>query len=232
MKYLEDDPTADQERVVALEWRLMSLARFDRFVPKALHGELARNPSFFADIISQCYREKHAPEPKDDERDEAKINIVMAAHTLLESWLGIPGTTLDGNVDKAALGAWVSEARSLCMANDRIEVCDLKIGEQLSYSPAEPDGSWPCSAVREIMEAVPGDEILRGFRSGVINQRGVVSRRLNEGGEQERELVAKFRGHAEHCKIRWPRTARILRSIAERYDSEARHEDERAEGRD
>ncbi len=232
MKYLEDDPTADQERVVALEWRLMSLARFNRFAPKALHGELARNPMFFAEIISKCYREKHAPQLKDDQRDETKMNIVMAAYTLLDSWLGIPGATLDGNIDKATLEAWVSEARSLCKANDRIEVCDLKIGEQLSYAPEEPDGSWPCLAVREVMEAVLGDEILRGFQSGVINQRGVVSRHLNEGGEQERELVAKYRGYAELCKIRWPRTARILRSIAEGYASQARHEDERAEGRD
>ena len=38
MKYLQADPTADQERLVILEWRLLPLARHNRFEPKILHS--------------------------------------------------------------------------------------------------------------------------------------------------------------------------------------------------
>lgn len=48
------------------------------------------------------------------------------------------------------------------------------------------------AAVREILELVPTEEILRGFAVGVSNQRGVVSKSMTEGGEQERELVKKY----------------------------------------
>jgi hypothetical protein len=107
----------------------------------------------------------------------------------------------------------------------------LKIGVQLSYAPADPDGSWPCKTVREVFEMVTTDEIVRGFEQGRYNQRGVTTRGLKDGGEQERELVKKYVAYAEKCKIMWPRTALALRRIAEGYERRARIYDEQAEAR-
>ena len=86
--------------------------------------------------------------------------------------------------------------------------------------------------MREALEAVHTKAIVRGFIIGVQNSRGVYSKKLNEGGEQERDMAARYIAHADHCRTRWPYTARALRSIAESYQQSARHEDERAEGRD
>jgi hypothetical protein len=230
MKYLQDDPTGDQDRLVRLEWRLLPLARHDHFVPKILHSELSRNPRFFVEVLEAVYRPKG--QPRDENPDQAKQNLAEAGHSLLESWLDIPGKKSDGTIDAEVLNNWITEARTLCSANGRIEVCDLKIGEQLSCAAHDPDGSWPCQAVRDALEVVTTEEVVRGFDMGVHNQRGVTTRGMNDGGEQERELVKKYRAYAEKCKVSWPRTAIALRRIAEHYEAQAKWQDERADARD
>jgi hypothetical protein len=230
MKYLQATTIADRDRLVLLEWRLLPLARHGQFEPKLLHLELSRNPSFFAEVLSAIYRGKN--EPKDAPVDQAKRNLAEAGHGLLESWTGIPGANSDGTVDAEVLNSWIVEARKICAANGRIEVCDIKIGEQLSYALADADGLWPCQSVRDIFETVTSDEILRGFNTGIFNQRGITSRGMNDGGEQERKLVENYRSHAEKCKITWPRTALALRRIAEDYEAQAKWQDEHAEARD
>jgi hypothetical protein len=230
MKYLQADPTADQERLVILEWRLLPLARHNRFEPKILHSELSRSANFFAEVLSVVYRAKD--QPKDENPDPTKQNLAEAVNNLLESWAGIPGRKFDGTVDADILRDWVTEARKICAANGRIEVCDSCIGEQLSYAPLDADGSWPCQAVREVLETVTTDEIVRGFCRGRHNQRGVTTRGMNDGGEQERDLVKKHREYAEKCKVSWPRTGLALRRIADYYDAQAKWQDEHAEARD
>jgi hypothetical protein len=227
MEYLQADPTAVQDRLVILEWRLLPLARHDHFEPKILHSELSRNSRFFAEVLSAIYRAKN--QPPDASPDQAKQNLAEAGRCLLESWVGIPGAKSDGTIDTNALNNWVTDARKICTGNGRAEVCDAKIGEQLSYAPSDADGSWPCQAVRDVFEIVTTDEILEGFDTGLFNQRGVTSRGLNDGGEQE--LLKKFRAHAEKFKVAWPRTALALRRIADHYEAQAKWHDQCADSR-
>jgi transcriptional regulator with XRE-family HTH domain len=229
MTYLQDDPTGDQKRLAMLEWRLLPLARHDHFKPRMLHAELSESPQFFAEVLSALYREKG--KPKDENSDQTKQNLFEAAYSLLESWTRIPGTKSDGIIDSDILNNWVNEVRNICINNNRIEPCDGEIGELLSYSPTEADGSWPCKAIRQILENITTDEIVRGFQRGVWNQRGVTTRGLKDGGEQERQLVIKYRGHAEKWKVSWPRTAVALRGIAEYYENQATWQDEHADAR-
>ena len=100
-----------------------------------------------------------------------------------------------------------------------------------ALAPADSDGSWPCQAVRAIFEAVTTDKILWGFDMGIFNQRGITTRSIKAGGEQEREQVKKYRAYAEKCKVAWPRTALALRRIADNYDAHAKWQDELAETR-
>ena len=231
VKHLQADPTADQERLVRLEWTLLPLARHERFEPKILHSELSRNPSFFVEVVAAmyCSRDESTKERRDF--DPAKRALAEAAHHLIESWTGIPGHKFDGQIDSKFLSSWVDDVRRQCAENGRIEICDSKIGEQLSYAPSDMDGSWPCEAVRDVLEKVTTDEIIDGFSLGVFNQRGATSRGLNEGGEQERDLVKKYQGYAEKYRIRSPRTAMALRKIAEYYEVQAKWHDEHAEAR-
>lgn len=129
----------------------------------------------------------------------------------------------------ALLEGWVAEVQAAARGVERVEVADISIGETLARSPKDPDGSWPSAAVRSIIEAVASEELERGFMIQVYNSRGVFMKSLGEGGAQERELAASYRGYAELVRARWPRTAAMLDLIAEQYLAHAREADLRAE---
>lgn len=77
---------------------------------------------------------------------------------------------------------------------------DHEIGELLASSPAEADDSWPCIAVRNALESIPGDIALDSFRAGVYNARGTTTRGMHDGGEQERKLAKQYYGYADACQ--------------------------------
>ena len=52
------------------------------------------------------------------------------------------------------------------------------------------------------------------------------------GGEREHDLSKKYLGYASALCDRWPRTAAMLRKVAESYSSEARFDKIQAELRD
>jgi predicted Zn-dependent protease with MMP-like domain len=87
-------------------------------------------------------------------------------------------------------------------------------------------------AVRDVIDNLSSEHIERGFELGVYNGRGVVSRSLTEGGEQERRLLERYKGYADALNDGWPRSAAMLRRISDRYASDARREDARAELRE
>jgi hypothetical protein len=232
IKYLQNHPAPDNDRLVRLEYRFLPLARHHHFSPKTLHGELSRNPSFFANLIEARYAPKTESRGKHRVPDPDKAAIAQVAYKLLDSWTGIPGERPDGSIDPLVLKTWVDDARKLCVASGRIEGCDMILGQQLSCAPTDPDGVWPCAAVREMLESVPTNEILHGFEAGVFNQRGLVTKSMTEGGAKERTVARKYSENANKLKVEWPRTALVLRRIANEYESLAKSEDEQAEGRD
>jgi hypothetical protein len=67
-----------------------------------------------------------------------------------------------------------------------------------------------------------------GFEVGTNNDRGVVSKSYAEGGPEERDLAARYRRHAAALHNSHPLVAGVLESLAEGYDLDAKHEDDRA----
>jgi hypothetical protein len=142
------------------------------------------------------------------------------------SWDRIPGSRDDGTVDEDALHAWVEKARQLAEEQDRLEICDSKIGEVFArHDRGEEDGSWPCIPIRDALEEVGTEDVFDGFEVGIFNKRGPYNKSLAEGGEQERTLASQYRAWADKSKIEWPRTAASLLRLAEQYEEQARRED-------
>lgn len=127
---------------------------------------------------------------------------------------------------------WVTEARRLLAEVKRGTVGDRRIGNLLGTSPLGDDGLWPHEAVREVIESVESLEIERGIALQVYNSRGVVSKNPREGGAQERELVRKYTTYAAAMNEKSPRTAALLRQIADFYASDAARSDTDVEIRD
>jgi hypothetical protein len=223
------------ERLAQLEWAYLPLFRFDRRRSGVLHRELAQNPKFFVDMLSLVFRGR-GEEPTELTRTEQ--NRASSAHTLLESWRTIPGQGDNGAIDAEALNAWVDEARRLLSKANRSEVGDQYIGRVLRYGPdpvvvpsdaSDADGTplrvWPAEVIRDVIERVESEDLETGFALEVYNSRGTTSRGMTDGGDQERVLVRTYRQYATQVGAMYPRTAALLKRIAESYLRDAERYD-------
>ncbi len=142
---------------------------------------------------------------------------------------GVPGAAEDGTVDSALFHRWVAQVRARARESHRQGAVDTAIGTWLSSCPADPDGLWPCLPVRELLEDSTAESIRSGFECGVRNNRGVHSRGILDGGEQERALADRYRGLAQLLVGTFPNTAECLIEIARGYEHEARWHDDDAD---
>lgn len=220
------------ERAVRVEWYFLPMLGYDPDA-QTLHRTLAEDPRFFVEILSTVFRPRSDDESphEPDEPSEQERAAAENAFRLLHSWSTCPGIDDQGEVTLERLRDWVSTARALFAERKRAEIGDEQIGQALAAAPADADGSWPCEAVRELLEELQNDRIDRGLEIRVFNNRGVTSRSLDEGGQQEWKLAGGYRARADRFVMRWPRTAAIFRRLAETYEADARREDAEAERR-
>src|SRR5262249_5527256 len=139
------------------------------------------------------------------------------------------GLRSDGTIDSDHLTHWVQEARLAFAELDRADIGDEQIGQVLSTAPEGTDGVWPAEPVRDLIETIGSTRIEAGIHLGAVNSRGVTTRGVFDGGDQERALAARYRQWAVQTAGRWRRTSRVLRGLADSYELEAQREDERAE---
>jgi transcriptional regulator with XRE-family HTH domain len=234
LKRLDQDGDKYESEIATAEWAFLPMFRFSGRPTRVLHKQLSTYPAFFVEVLSALYKPSkdsgiEEPPPTDIERAKA---IASQAYNLLRTWRRVPGLRDDHTIDETALEAWIGEARSLCAKVGRTAIGDQQIGQMLSGCPADPDGAWPIIAVREVIENTRSRELERGFLIGLLNGRGVTSRWMTDGGEQEREMVARYRGYAEAVAFEWHRTAAVLNQIAKDYEAQARRLDDDAERND
>jgi hypothetical protein len=217
------------DEIAKLEWPYVQV--FDRYdrgqhAPRGLHDRLLKEPSFFAEIISLLYKDDDGNSSKNENlTDEQAENIASNAREVLESWRRIPGVSEDGTLDELVLNQWIDAVRQKCTEIKHIKGCDLKLAEILSRAPSDPDGNWPHVAVRNLLERLQNKLIEDHIPFAIYNSRGVVSRSLDAGGKQERELSDKYKTMSKAVRAKWPRTAKVLQAIASMYDSDAKRED-------
>jgi hypothetical protein len=214
-----------RERLALLEWRYFGLHTHSR-PPKILHEALANEPEFFIEMLKHVYHAKDDIAEKEI-TDQQKL-VATQAWNLLYSWKLLPGRN-DKDIDALVLHTWIVRVRELAVDCDRKEIADIHIGHILSFAPVDPDGAWPHQVVREIIEELASPDIENGWQTQIANNRGVTSRRPTDGGGQENALAAQYDDYANQIGDVWPRTANVLRTIAENYRGEAKREDLQAE---
>jgi len=215
----------EEETLFQFEWASFPILQHLR-EPEIIFARLAQDPILFVEVISLVY--KGSTEEKRG-GDEVARNKASMSWALLRKWRRLPGLNAEGILDSDGLKKWVAAARVALEKRDRVKVGDQCIGELLSGSPVGADGAWPHEAVRDIIEEACSEDIETGLRIGKLNSRGVTIRSPYDGGQQEAALAATYQGWANVVTTLSPRTARLLREMADGYRRDADREDLRAE---
>lgn len=222
------------EEMARLEWPYAAL--FDdlkRYITSsmALHRVLQKDPSFFAQLISCIYKQddrEPTPLPENVDEDTAGRRARVPRY-VLDSWYLLPGVKDDGSINETELTEWIREARHKCGETNHITGCDIQIGFIIAHAPSDPDGVWPHHAVRNVIERLDNKTVDDHIRQEIYNSRGVVTKGLGDGGDQERQLADKYKAMSEAVKARWPRTSALLRAVSDTYNHLAKSEDIRSD---
>jgi excisionase family DNA binding protein len=215
-------PTSTIARYEFAYYRLLEHTR----APRSLNTALAASSEIFVDLVKRVYRAKDAEATEASENQRAMAN---QAWWVLKGWTGFPGRNDDGTVDGDLMRSWVIDARLALSDAGRADIGDEVIGQAFAHSPIGLDGAWPAEPIRDLVETIGSRELENGIALGRINSRGVTTRGPYDGGAQERALADQYRAWSQQINVRWRRTSRILRDLAESYDHDARREDVEAE---
>jgi hypothetical protein len=224
LEHLERHVPADPD-LPGYEFMFFELVH-DHEPSRALYTALCNDPTDFVNMVSAVFRAEGEPKRTHTAQEQAFAHL---SYSVLHEWRQLPGLAEDGTIDADHLTEWVRAARLALADVGRASVGDEQIGQVLASSPVGSDGVWPAEPVREIIENVGNARIDTGLHIGKSNQRGFTSRGIFDGGDQERELEKEYREMAAKLSARWPRTARVLRGIADSYMREARRNDANAE---
>lgn len=184
------------------------------------------HPELFIQAIVWTYRRSDGEDDPAEWRvaDEDRSQLATRGHKLLDAVSRMPGHDSFGELQTELLANWVKTVRDACEGLGRRDVADNCLGKLLSCASAGADGVWPCESVRQVMEDFHSKSMADGARIGVYNSRGVTWR--GEGGDQERELAAKYRKWAGALRYTHPFVAsEFLSGIAKTYEDEANRED-------
>jgi hypothetical protein len=223
IRFIEASQELSENEIIQIEWAFLPVFRYDDFIPNSLSKMVAKDASFFVELVKLAFRAKQ--DTKTGQLiDESTKNRAETAYDLLRKAFILPGDS-GGVINADALNRWVDDARKLLQESDRATIGDDQIGTYLSHSPVGSDRIWPHEAVRSVIERIRSSEFDAGFITGRLNARGMTSRSPWDGGKQERDLAAQYNNDAKKIELIYPRTAEILRDIARNYESHARHED-------
>ena len=220
IKFLQADPTVNQDDLFRVEWAYVPLLdRHRGAAPRLLESRLANDPEFFCEVIRLIYRSKKEDQPSRELTEESKA-IATNAWRLLHEWKTPPGTQQDGKFSEERFTEWLQRVKEVCTESGHLEVALINIGEVLIHTPSDPDGLWIRRAVAAALNDREADDMRDGYRTGTYNSRGVHC--VDPTGKPERELAEQFRSKAEEVEnAGFQRFAVTLRGLADSYDREA-----------
>ena len=186
--------------------------------PRALYQVLISNPKFFADLVRLVHQDKQEPLGWDD---RAELEVKNASLVLRE-WPGFPVKKEDGKFDEETIRDWIKQVRQQLRDRKCANCGDFFIGKAFAKTPFDLDGIWPPEFIRDLIEEIDSEHLNEGIYS--------VFKSIEYGRCRDSAISANiFRKSVKAVKAEWPRTAHILRRIADFYEKEARRQNEEAE---
>ena len=220
IKFLQADPSVNQDDLFRVEWAYLSLLdSHSGTAPHLLESRLANDPEFFCEVIQLIYRSKKEDQPPKEPTEESKATATNAWR-LLHKWKTPPGTQKNGTFSEERFTEWLQRVKLLCTESGHLEVALINIGEVLIHAPADPDGLWIHRAVATELNDREADKLRDGFRTGTYNSRGI--HEVDPSGKPEKELAEQFRNKAEEIEnTGFQRFAVTLQGLADSYYQDA-----------
>lgn len=209
---LGNRPDVAREDLARMEFAYLPVVH-RRTQPLTLHVLLVESPEFFVATVCAVFKAASAEASILSEQEQ---KMAVAAYELLNSLNVLPGQ-VDDRIDFATLKAWSDEVRQRAAQADRSAITDARIGHLLAHAPPDPDDrAWPHRAVRQLIEELSSEKVEQAVRIERLNMRGVYSKAIGEGGQQERVLAETAKDWAR-AMPEFPRTASMLSTIAEMW---------------
>jgi len=157
--------------------------------------------------------------------------IREAQCAILSRWNYLPGLSVDDGLNGSDLKQWFQECLLLFEQANCLDVGNEGLGRVLASSPEGSDGMWPVEDVRYLIEKFGTAALKNGLIVGHISLYGPTVKGTYEGGNSERELMNRYREYSWKMNARWPKTASILKLLADYYQMQAAVWDRDAEER-
>lgn len=234
-KHLNNSPLLTLDQKAGLEFAFIDVLarpwdkRDNSYGIPNLDRYIEAHPELFVQAVAWTYKRKDGgvdPAELQVPLDRVK-NMAERGYKLLEAMERIPGYDDLGVLKADRLAKWIATVRKSSGELSRAEVADLCLGKLLVNAPVGEDGIWPCEPVRQVMEEIQSEAMMRGAHTGVYNSRGVVWR--GEGGDQERQLAEKYRKWGQALQSSHPYVAsKLLMDLVRTYEREASDHDTEA----
>lgn len=182
-----------------------------------IHLEMAKNPKIFFDIINNCieFGEKHSKSSK-------KITNIF--YSILNSWNIVPGINANTVLDDNKFTSWIQEAMRLCSNDIHKDLFKHFLGKLLGVFASKLDNNnWLPKSILEFLDDINNEKVRISFYCAMLNARGVTTRAIYEGGEQENNLSIDFLVLSNKYKLFFPRVSKLLLDISQNYSSEAQY---------
>jgi hypothetical protein len=183
-----------------------------------LTDEFTKKPDWFADLVSQIYRR----EGEEGSNSEEGHERAEQAHHVLSIWRGYPGEGAPHAERESIIYAWALKALRLTREQGRPAVGTIEVSKVLARAPAASDGHWPCLAARCLLKLGEFPRLGDYLALAKRNLRGLVTRKIGKGGNQERAIAQGFRAAADAMRVEWTEASAVVYGLAEAYENEAK----------
>ncbi|WP_147448994.1 hypothetical protein [Corallococcus terminator] len=222
---LEQPDGEDLVRVIRVEACFLPfLDHFGR-APR-LFRALGETPALFSEAVAMVYQHAEVEAEADEQRRSLSRLRRQAGDLILRKWQGTPGETAPSPGERDEIfERWCRDVAEELRVKGLQDAAWSELACVLARGPSA-DGIWPCGPARRFLEGGVHPKLGRYLYRAKRNLRGPVWRSPLDGGTQERDLASGFRKDADTLREKgFSRAAAVAQALAERYESEAEHED-------
>lgn len=220
IKRLQSTKTPNIKELSEIEFLYLPLlTEFSSVHPRAIYFQIANNPSYFCELLQLAYKKRHETVQAINS-ESVRPELSKRLFQILFKFCVVPGVDWNGNFHDDVFAAWIENVKTWARENDRYEIAMQTIGNGLSYAQVDEYGIPCSSSIVKALNAADAEEIRKGYRLGLYNQRGV--HWVDPEGKAERSLSEKYTRAADQIEGQgYSRFSELLRDISRNYIAEA-----------